>query len=787
MEPDSTTAPRVTVIVLSWNRRDDLRACLDALRRQTYANRDVVVVDNGSSDGSAEMLRRDYPDVRLLRSEQNLGFAAGNNLAIRATDSPYVATLNNDAIPAPDWLEVLVATAEADASLGSVASKMVFQQDPSTINSCGIALDRAGIAWDLLGGYPAALVARPREVFGPCAGAALYRRAMLDDVGLFDEDFFAYLEDVDLAWRARLRGWGSVLAPDALVRHAHSGTLGEGSPLKRYLLARNKIWTIAKCDDASPLDLALTALYDLGAVSFAVARHRDGASLRGRLAGLAGLRGALRKRAAIQTARLVDHRTVSRLYAPLAAPWNVPRRYRHLVRSLGPRASGRAGAEGDRLAARGLGPGTNDRVAVAPPRAEAKPPLRHLLRRAGLRALAAVLARSRRPRRPGADPWPPGPGPRPATRVVVLRPDHLGDVLLSRPAIEALVDHGLDVTVVAGPSAAASLQGLPVRVVAFPFPGFTRSGKRGLLAPYSALLAFAARLRCEGYAAALVLRPDHWWGALAAVLAGIPIRVGHATPETAPFLTHRLFPHTAEHATYATLRAAAGLADALGLEPLRLAGRSVRYEPSAAAHAVADGWIAEHLSNRRPVVMLHPGAGAAVKTWPARRWASIARALTAEAQVLLTGGPTEADMIEAIQATLERRLPAAADFTWDQLAALYRRADVVLGMDSGPLHLAAAVGTPTVRIYGPTDPRIYGPPGRHGACTDGILSSEGLRGDEGPAGDDTILQATLPCVPCGNLVSPPCGYLQDPPCLASVSSEDVVAAVRALLPLAAPA
>src|SRR5206468_2274482 len=120
-------------------------------------------------------------------------------------------------------------------------------------NSCGIAIDPAGIAWDRYGGSPTSAVDRDREVFGPCAGAALYRRAMLEDVGLFDGDFFAYLEDVDLAWRARLRGWGCVLEPVAVVRHAHSATLGEGSPFKRYLLGRNKVWVLAKCLSADEL------------------------------------------------------------------------------------------------------------------------------------------------------------------------------------------------------------------------------------------------------------------------------------------------------------------------------------------------------------------------------------------------------------------------------------------------------------------------------------------------------------------------------------------------------
>lgn len=837
-------APRVSVVVLSWNRRDDLRHCLDALATQTYRAREVVVVDNGSGDGSANMVHDDHPNVRLIRLESNLGFAAANNLAIRATDAPYVVTLNNDAIAEPGWLAALVAVADGDPTLGSVASKMVFQHDPSTINSCGIALDRAGIAWDLWGGYPADLADRPREVFGPCAGAALYRRTMLDDIGLFDEDFFAYLEDVDLAWRARLRGWRCVLAPDAVVRHAHSSTLGEGSPLKRYLLARNKVWTVAKCAPGARLwrDLPIAALYDVGAVTFAVARHRDWASLRGRLAGLARLPRALGKRAEIQRRRLVGSRSLEALYAPLAAPWDVPRRYRHLVG--GPGLGGQGPGVGRQ------GPGASGRAGAG----EALTIPRALIRRLILRVLGAALrsppTAGTRVVNGGATPQRPTPHRLPPTarpRVVVLRPDHLGDVLLSRPAIQALLALGtpegdrrvavepdrvaaaprrgldrsppsVDVTVIAGPWGTGSLQGLPVRVVEFPFPGFTRRAKGGPLAPYAALLAFAARLRRERYDAALVLRPDHWWGALAAALAGIPIRVGHATPETSPFLTHRLSPNQTEHAAHASLRAATTLAEMLGLQALSEPDMTVRFDPSVEAAEVAEAWIASHVGARRPIVVVHPGAGASVKTWPSRRWATITRALQSEAAVVLTGGPADAELVAGIQILTVEPLPAATDLTWDQLAALYRCADVVVGMDSGPLHLAAAVGTPTVRVYGPSDPRIYGPapdeprPGKsspvgrrlvprraaivgRGAGGDNSLPYRRDRIDsvamprttDPPAAATAVFQGGLPCVPCGNLVAPPCGYLQDPPCLASVDPAAVVAAVRAALRAPTPA
>jgi len=338
-------------------------------------------------------------------------------------------------------------------------------------------------------------------------------------------------------------------------------------------------------------------------------------------------------------------------------------------------------------------------------------------------------------------------------------------VLLSRPAIEALVDLGLDVTVVAGPWGTPSLQGLPVRVIAFPFPGFTRVARGGLLAPYAALLAFAAHLSRERYDAALVLRPDHWWGALAAGLAGIPIRVGQAQSDTHPFLTHSLPFEAAEHSTAAALRIARALAGALDLE-LEAIDRPLRFEPSSAGQQAADAWLAAHVGEARRFVALHPGAGAEVKTWPVSRWASIARAMAAEAAVVLTGGPAEAGVLDAIRAAVPAPLPVATDLTWDEVAALYQRAAVVVGMDSGPLHLASAVGSRTVRVYGPTDPRIYGPVDSSPAC---------------------VLQGTLRCVPCGNLVSPPCGYLQDPPCLASVDAKEVVAAVKSMLPVAASA
>jgi heptosyltransferase-2/heptosyltransferase-3 len=350
----------------------------------------------------------------------------------------------------------------------------------------------------------------------------------------------------------------------------------------------------------------------------------------------------------------------------------------------------------------------------------------------------------------------------------VLRPDHLGDVLLSRPALELLraALPTAEITAVVGPWAAPSLQGLDVRVATFPFPGFLRSPARpsrwpARLAPYAALLALAARLRRERYDAALVLRPDHWWGALACAVAGVPLRVGHATPDTASLLTHAIRRPPTEHATETAVAAATALLGVLGVTAPAPGPGPVRFVPSGAAQRAAHTWLAAHRASRGWRVALHPGAGAGVKTWPPHRWAAVVNALAGEADIVLTGGPDEGPLVDAVAGQACARPPVAQGLSWDGLAALFQQVDLVLGMDSGPLHLATAVGTPTVRIYGPTDPRIYGP--------------------AGDGGRHRVLQGDLACQPCGNLIAPPCGYRDAPPCLAAVSIEAVVAAARAAL------
>ncbi len=317
------------IIIPNWNGRALLGDCLAALRAQTHQDFEIVVIDNGSSDGSVEWLRANWPAARLIANDANRGFAAAINQGIQASSSRYVATLNNDTQADPTWLAALVEAIESAERIGMCASKMVFADRPHIINSTGICVDKAGIAWDRRGGEPDdERESQPVEVFGPCAGAALYRRAMLDEIGLFDEAFFAYLEDVDMAWRARRAGWRCLYAPAARVLHCHSATGVEGSPFKSFHLGRNKVWLIVRNYPFKQLWMyaPLVALYDAAAVMYALAARRDIHALRGRLAGLAGAGKMWRKR---QEAASSPRRDLEWL-APLEMPWRVSGRYRHI-------------------------------------------------------------------------------------------------------------------------------------------------------------------------------------------------------------------------------------------------------------------------------------------------------------------------------------------------------------------------------------------------------------------------------------------------------------------------
>jgi len=240
--------PAVSVVIVNLNRRDLLARCLDSLWRQTFSNHEVVVVDNGSSDGSVQFLQTlREPRLRIVSLPINKGFAGGCNVGISRAEGRYIATLNNDAEAEPRWLEELLAGIESEASVGMCASKILFHGDRKRIDKVGHLIYPDGLNHGRGSGEPDhGQFERCEEVLFPDAAAALYRREMLDVIGLFDELFFAYGDDADLGLRGRLAGWTCLYIPTAVVYHVHSATAGEFSPLKAFLIERNRIWVAVK-------------------------------------------------------------------------------------------------------------------------------------------------------------------------------------------------------------------------------------------------------------------------------------------------------------------------------------------------------------------------------------------------------------------------------------------------------------------------------------------------------------------------------------------------------------
>jgi GT2 family glycosyltransferase len=322
----------VAVIILNWNGRTLLAECLPPLLAQTFTDFEVILVDNGSTDGSAAWVQTHFPCVRIIRNPTNLGFAPANNQAIRATQAEFIALLNNDTRAAPEWLQTLVQVMCADPQIGMVASKILLADNPDTVDSAGIAIDRAGIAWGLGGGEPDRPVepAPVVEVFGASGGAAFYRRAMLDEIGLLDEDFFAYLEDVDLAWRAQWAGWRCVYAPAAVVLHHHSATSARIPELKSRLLGRNKIWLLAKNYPFPHLLLyfPVILLFELMSIGYAWRQGRLRSALAGRWAAWRLLPVMIaRRRQRVQ--RISPDVMLDKLH-PVESPLQVLRRYLHV-------------------------------------------------------------------------------------------------------------------------------------------------------------------------------------------------------------------------------------------------------------------------------------------------------------------------------------------------------------------------------------------------------------------------------------------------------------------------
>jgi GT2 family glycosyltransferase len=291
MREMASPGPRIDAVIVNRDRAQLLAAALRTVEHALEtvgAQGEIVVVDNDSSDDSAALVEREFPAARWIQTGANVGFPTAVKRGIDACSSEWVLLLNNDATIEPDALEKIFAR-PIPSDVGTIAMQMRFADRPQVVNSAGIGVDVLGVAYDRFLGTPAdGGASEPAEVFGACAGAALYRRAMLDDIGGFDPGYFLYLDDADVAWRSRMAGWRALYVPDAVVWHAHSATTRHGSSFKYFHVGRSRVRLLARNADRRHLLRygAQMLAFDLAYVAFVAATDRTLSPLKGRLEGL---------------------------------------------------------------------------------------------------------------------------------------------------------------------------------------------------------------------------------------------------------------------------------------------------------------------------------------------------------------------------------------------------------------------------------------------------------------------------------------------------------------------
>lgn len=367
-------------------------------------------------------------------------------------------------------------------------------------------------------------------------------------------------------------------------------------------------------------------------------------------------------------------------------------------------------------------------------------------------------------------------------RILLIRPDNLGDLVLTTPVLRALKTRAPEVhiTMMIGPWASEVVARNPDvdQLLTCPFPNLGRA-HHTTLQQYILLLRTAKQLQGENYDIAINLRPHYWWGAALLYLAGIPHRIGYAIePGTGtPFLTEVLPARDQEHSTVSCLRLASAGLKTLGYSSLDEPYTPYHYPLHFVPTAQEQQWVTERLSAEGIdlstfIVVIHPGTGAAVKLWKPESWAACATKLThfsassTAIHIILTGSPSERSLLEEIARSTTARTTIVVDATLGQLAALLQRAQLVLGVDSGPLHLAVAQNTPTVRIFGPTDPCNFGPWGKQ---------------EQHAVVVSTHRCSACPFIPCRRLDFRP-EELEFHPCVRLVSERQVLAAIARQFP-----
>jgi GT2 family glycosyltransferase len=302
-----TRSPRFTVIIPHWNGREHLETCLTSLRRQHYRGFELILVDNGSTDGSQAFVREQFPEVRLLELGENRGFTGACNAGYAVSQGEFIVLLNNDTEADPGWLQALAAAFDRYPDAGILASKLLLFDRRDQLHAAGDYYRVDGIpgnrgVWQLDAGQ----YDQEERVFGACGAAAAYRREMVAEIGFLDDDFYFSCEDVDLAWRANLAGWETIYVPTAVVYHKLKAT--GGSVTGSYYDGRNFLYLIWKNYPGPLLRLHWRVILSAQlAISREALRAWRGeaarARLRGQLAGLLGLPRMGAKRRAIQQRR----------------------------------------------------------------------------------------------------------------------------------------------------------------------------------------------------------------------------------------------------------------------------------------------------------------------------------------------------------------------------------------------------------------------------------------------------------------------------------------------------
>lgn len=297
-----------SIIIINWNGAKWLPRCLDALRAQSFKDFEIILVDNDSTDNSLQIIEEHHPEIRVLKLDKNTGFAAGNNHGAEIAQGEWLVLLNNDAFALSDWLEKLHLAINKYPDFAGFGSCLLNAETPTTIDGLEDVYHCSGYAYRLGNNQPLSSYRNTsREIFGPCGAAAIYRTDAFHDSGGFDEDYFCYFEDVDLAFRMRLYGYRFRSVPNAVVHHIGSASVGRLSYFSRYHGHRNLVWTFVKNMPGwllflfLPIHITLN-LYSLIAISF---NGQPGAIWRAKYDALLGLPRAWEKRKRIQARRSI--------------------------------------------------------------------------------------------------------------------------------------------------------------------------------------------------------------------------------------------------------------------------------------------------------------------------------------------------------------------------------------------------------------------------------------------------------------------------------------------------